>query len=225
VLRSPVWSRHQHADTTIERLSKRWDAPVYAFFKPYPTIEYFDGRKAHVFECAVGRCRCKSKFVRRFLYTGDTSSTSNLRRHAKLCWGDEVVAAADTTGNLAVARSAMSKQKGANGLITAAFDKEKKGGKPTYSYRQHTKVEARYVRTVRPPWMVHEMIWFRAEFVRWVSVNKRPFQIVNDEPFRSLMKTGRPECYIPSAETLSRDVKTVFVSVREGIAKMLRVSL
>lgn len=38
------------------------------------------------------------------------------------------------------------------------------------------------------------------------------------------MKTGRPESYIPSAETLSRDVKNVFVRVRERIAKMLRVS-
>jgi hypothetical protein len=39
------------------------------------------------------------------------------------------------------------------------------------------------------------------------------------------MKTGRPECYIPSAETLSRDAKTVFMNVRERIAKMLNVSL
>ncbi len=38
------------------------------------------------------------------------------------------------------------------------------------------------------------------------------------------MKTGRPECYIPSAETLSRDVKNVFVRVRGRIAKGLQVS-
>ncbi len=62
-----------------------------------------------------------------------------------------------------------------------------------------------------------------AEFVRWVSENNRPFQIVNDGRFRSLMKTGRPECYIPSAETLSRDVKNVFVRVRGRIAKGLQV--
>jgi hypothetical protein len=37
------------------------------------------------------------------------------------------------------------------------------------------------------------------------------------------MKTGRPECYIPSAETVSRDVKDVFVRVRERVAKMLQV--
>ena len=39
------------------------------------------------------------------------------------------------------------------------------------------------------------------------------------------MKTGRPECYIPSAETVSRDVKNVFIHVREKVSKLLRVSL
>jgi len=63
-----------------------------------------------------------------------------------------------------------------------------------------------------------------AKFVRWVAESNRPFQIVNDRGFRSLMKTGRPEYHIPSAETLSRDVKNVFVRVRERISKMLRVS-
>ena len=37
-----------------------------------------------------------------------------------------------------------------------------------------------------------------------------------------LMKTGRPEHYIPSPSTVSRDVKTVFTSTRKRIAKMLR---
>jgi hypothetical protein len=33
------------------RLMKRWDAPVYAFFRPTPAIVYVEGRKVHVFEC------------------------------------------------------------------------------------------------------------------------------------------------------------------------------
>jgi hypothetical protein len=64
-----------------------------------------------------------------------------------------------------------------------------------------------------------------AEMVRWVAESKRPFQIVNDRGFQSLMKTGRPGYHIPSPETLSRDVKNVFVNVRKHIAKMLQVSL
>lgn len=63
-----------------------------------------------------------------------------------------------------------------------------------------------------------------AEIVRWVSESMRPFSIVKDRGFQSLMKTGRPEYYIPSPETVSRDVKKVFVRCRERIAKMLQVS-
>jgi hypothetical protein len=39
------------------------------------------------------------------------------------------------------------------------------------------------------------------------------------------MKTGRPKSYITSAETVSHDVKNVFVSTCRLIAKMLQVSL
>jgi hypothetical protein len=62
------------------------------------------------------------------------------------------------------------------------------------------------------------------EFVRWVAENKHPFQIVNDRRFRSLMKTGRPEYHIPSAQTLSHDVRKAFVYVCGQIAKQLQVS-
>jgi hypothetical protein len=37
------------------------------------------------------------------------------------------------------------------------------------------------------------------------------------------MKTGRPEYYIPSPSTVSRDVKKVFAKVRNRIARMLQV--
>jgi len=40
-----------------------------------------------------------------------------------------------------------------------------------------------------------------------------------------LMKTGRPETYIPSAETLSWDVKNVFVAVHKHISDMLQVEV
>ena len=51
----------------------------------------------------------------------------------------------------------------------------------------------------------------------------RPFSVVEDRGFRSLMKTGRPEYYLPSRSTVARDVKEVFEKVRERIAKMLQV--
>ncbi|KAH8997057.1 hypothetical protein EDB83DRAFT_2204727, partial [Lactarius deliciosus] len=63
---------------SIECLSKHQDAPVYVFFKPTPTVEYINKRKAHVFKCAARPCRHDTRLVHRFLYTGNTSSTSNL---------------------------------------------------------------------------------------------------------------------------------------------------
>ena len=69
--------------------------------------------------------------------------------------------------------------------------------------------------------MIH--VQDRAEIVRWVSENKRPFKLVKDRGFQSLMKTGRPGYQLPSPETVSRDVKKVFCRVRKRIAKMLQV--
>ena len=63
----------------------------------------------------------------------------------------------------------------------------------------------------------------RAEIVRWVSENKQPFKIMTDHGFHSLMKTGQPEYHIPSAETISHDVRYAFVNVCKCIAKMLQV--
>jgi len=66
--------------------------------------------------------------------------------------------------------------------------------------------------------------YLRAEIVRWVSESARPFKIVEDYRFQSLMKTGRPGYYIPSASTVSHDVQMVFARTRQRIANMLRVS-
>lgn len=63
-----------------------------------------------------------------------------------------------------------------------------------------------------------------AEIVRWVSESMRPFKIVSDRGYQCLMKTGRPDYYIPSPETVSRDTKQVFVKCRQRIGTMLQVS-
>lgn len=62
----------------------------------------------------------------------------------------------------------------------------------------------------------------RAEIVRWVSESLCLFEIVWDRGFQCLMKTGRPEYYIPLPSTVSCDVKLVFINVRKRIAKMLQ---
>jgi hypothetical protein len=64
----------------------------------------------------------------------------------------------------------------------------------------------------------------RAEIVRWVAESMRPFNIVANQGFQTLMKMGRPGYYIPSPGTVSRDVKQVFVKCRQRVATMLQVS-
>jgi len=103
-----------------------------------PRIEYVSGRRAHVFECAAGRCRGKNgRDVHRFLDTGDARSTSGLRRHAKKCWGDEAVAAADGTQDLEGARVVLAKTKLRDGSITAVFECLGKG-KVSFIHRVST---------------------------------------------------------------------------------------
>jgi hypothetical protein len=120
-----------------------WTSPIYVFFKRTPRIEYISDRRVHVFECAAGRCKGKNgKDVRRFLDKGDRKSTSNLRKHAKICWGTEAVEAADNTRDVDAAREILSKTKLRDGSITAEFARIGKG-KITFSTRQHTKTEAR----------------------------------------------------------------------------------
>ncbi|KAN0130428.1 hypothetical protein V8E53_011829, partial [Lactarius tabidus] len=57
---------------------KDWDAPIYMFFKPIPTIQYIDGCKAHVFECTASSCHCRNKSIHQFLDMGDAKLTGNL---------------------------------------------------------------------------------------------------------------------------------------------------
>ena len=109
-----------------------------------PRIDYVDGRRTHIFECAAGRCRGKNgRDVRRYLDKRDAKSTSGLRRHAIKCWGAETVKSADDTKDLEAARTILLKSKLRDGTIMAEFECIGKG-KVTYSHRQHTSTEARY---------------------------------------------------------------------------------
>ena len=76
----------------------------------------------------------------------DGKSTSNLCRHAKLCWGEEAVSAADAVRTHGAARQVVEKALTMrDGSITAIFKHINGGnGTVTYSHRQHTKTEVRY---------------------------------------------------------------------------------
>lgn len=208
----------------VETLQKEWTAPIYAFFKVDPIIEYVNGRRCHTFICGATHCKNKTRGVRRYLDTSDATSTGNLRKHARKCWTDEVVQAADKATNAEAIRESTSRGNLNPQSITACLERQGKGT-VTYSHRQHTKTETRSVFT--NPYFFYfyfvSDVYSRAEIVKWVAQSMRPFNIVKDEGFLTLMKTGRPGYAVPSPSTVARDVKVVFAKTRNRIAKMLRV--
>jgi hypothetical protein len=134
---------------SLARLQKEWRSPVYAFFDPSVEISYtgIDNRRSHDFICAAPNCKGKGKnprLVRRYLDTKDKSSTSSLRAHAINCWGKEIITQSAEAKDIASARKALAKAEMRDGSLTAIFERIG-NGKKTYSYRQHTQEESRFV--------------------------------------------------------------------------------
>jgi hypothetical protein len=127
----------RYANRDKERLKDDWNAPIYAFFHPIPTVGYEKGRRYHEFRCFASGCK---KSVRRFLDTKDAGSTGNMHKHARICWGVDTVKAASDAKDINDARDILANSK--DGSIAAAF-KVKGKGKVSYSHRQHTRTETK----------------------------------------------------------------------------------
>jgi hypothetical protein len=115
---------------------KNWSAPIYAFFNAVPAIEYIKDRCVHVFECSAKHCKGRGRNGRnvcRYLGSSDATSTSNLKRHATTCWGEETVEAASNAKDVHAARAVLSKLNLRDGSISAAFERVGKE-KVTYSH-------------------------------------------------------------------------------------------
>ncbi|KAL6303945.1 hypothetical protein BKA93DRAFT_706033, partial [Sparassis latifolia] len=173
-------------------MQKDWTATAYAFYKPEVTIETDKVGVRGHVFCCANR-GCKDE---------DRTSTGNMHRHIRKCWSEEALAAADEMNMAADVHPSVEKFRWSED-ITTAFERKGKG-KVTYSACQHTRTET------------------RAEIVHWVSESLRPFTIVEDRAYQSLMKTGRPEYWIPLRWTVARDVHKVFACCRARIAKMLQ---
>ena len=92
----------------IEHLSKEWTMPIYVFFHMTPVVLYINEHHVHAFQCIAVHCRAKNgRDIRHYLDTSNRRSTSNLRKHTKVCWGDNQVDAADQTRDAAVAHRAI----------------------------------------------------------------------------------------------------------------------
>ena len=114
-----------------------WNSPIYAFFHPVPTAGYHDGQHYHEFHCFKSTCR---KTIHWFLDKKDAGSTSNLHKHANICWGVNIVKAEMAVKNASEAQEILSKSK--DGSIAATFQVKGKG-KVTYSHRQHMQTETK----------------------------------------------------------------------------------
>ena len=109
------------------------------FFEPVPRSIKVEGHPAHEFKCTAQGCKAT---VRRYLDTKDARLTGNLCRHARSCWGADVVTAANDARNADEVRTEMRPGLLRDGSITAAFERKGKG-KVTYSHRQHTHQETK----------------------------------------------------------------------------------
>ncbi|KAJ7189125.1 hypothetical protein C8R46DRAFT_877547 [Mycena filopes] len=80
--------------STSDCLKVNWTAPIYAFFKPATLKFDSDGRAYHFFGCTSPTCVYDAKAVKRYTDTTDSTGTSNLKKHARRCFGGASVDAA-----------------------------------------------------------------------------------------------------------------------------------
>ena len=151
-----------------------------------------------------------------------------MRKHAKHCWGEDIIKKADEAKDDltldSIRESLAEAKKTPDGSIVAFFDRKGKG-KVKYMMRQHTYEESRSVVLEIIQAMVYLLMVHSVEYVRWCAENMRSFKIIEDPGFHRLMKTGRPHLRIPSSRTLARDTHVVYQIVKKRIAKKLQVSL
>ena len=115
------------------------------------------GRQCHEFICSALVCKGNGsdrRIVLCFLDTADKGSMSNMRKHARHCWGDDIIKRADESKDefdldgfreiLAEAKMAPAQ----DGSIVACFDRKGKA-KVKYMMRQHTYEEARSVMKIQ----------------------------------------------------------------------------
>lgn len=125
---------------SVRAEQESWTSPVYGFYNEQVTIEYVKNCIAHVFTCCAQGC---ATTVWHYQDKRDASSTGNMYKHAKSCWGEETVAQARALGNLGQVRSCIVAGLRKNGNITEYFRMKKMASKPTYLHRQMSREQTR----------------------------------------------------------------------------------
>lgn len=121
---------------------------VYGFYDEVPEIIYVgfkNPRRCYLFKCSANGCKYIS---RRFLDTKDKSSTGNMVKHAKVCWGIDAYKLAEDCRDVAEVRSKVTGPIASSGSISAGF-KPDGNGKVTYSRQMPTKTQIKFVTYLR----------------------------------------------------------------------------
>ena len=127
-------------------MSKDWKPPAYVFYEAVPEIEYVGGCWSHIFKCMAVGCKYRPQH---YLDTKDKSSTSNLIKHIKQCWGDEVWKAVLECKDAGEAHAAVMKPFAKNSNIMVSFERTGKG-KVTYMHCQYTNISSYHLHHVIP---------------------------------------------------------------------------
>ncbi|KAH0833151.1 hypothetical protein J3R83DRAFT_12169, partial [Lanmaoa asiatica] len=107
----------------IECQMKDRTSPIYAFFEPKPVIEEHNERCSHLFKCASRSCKTT---IWHYLDTKDARSTGNMCKHARKCWGDEVISAVDDAKDANEARTKVVGGILKNSKSTQSFERKGK---------------------------------------------------------------------------------------------------
>jgi hypothetical protein len=114
---------------------------VYTFYKILQIRHGAAKQQIIFFRCGNKR-KCTHE-IKRYLDKQDKSSTSNLNKHVRACWGEAAFNAGKELGTKEQAYKLVVKPMKTNGTLTLAFDVIAKGKKPLHSNINHSKPEVR----------------------------------------------------------------------------------
>ena len=107
-----------------------WNSPIYAFFEPLPKVTVIKDWQCHEFICSVPICKgngSDKRVVQCFLDKANKCSTSNMRKHARHCWGDDIIKKADDELTLDNIWEGLKEAKMEDGSIVTFFNRKGKG--------------------------------------------------------------------------------------------------
>lgn len=89
-------------------MKQLWYSLAYVYFNPNMKIEEHKGQLVYVFTY-LNKHKCQSMKIHWYQDTHDWNSTSNMLKHIKTCWGEEVRKAVENAKDAEKAREMIIK--------------------------------------------------------------------------------------------------------------------